>query len=152
MVWSNKLSRLGIFLQPYHVALSGVGKEKLLVRVYLWSVLPVKTGHCQPGQRWRSLIWHQQGQLCSTWLEQWLEQWLDGVLLLQKHCKCLLNKAALICCPEGRELVFAIEGEAIAVGWSLEKCHMFIVRCPERIIVATDHQPLFIILWWQRPQ
>ena len=82
-----------------------------------------------------------------------------GFLLLQKHCKCTLDKAP-ICCPEGWKLVFAgsrfctdaesryapIEGEATAVAWSLEKCHMFIVGCPERIIVATDHQPLVSIL------
>ena len=82
-----------------------------------------------------------------------------GFILLQKHCKCSLGKVP-ICCPEGWKLVFAgsrfctdaesryapVEGEATAVAWSLEKCHMFIMGCPNPIIVATDHQPLVGIL------
>ena len=81
-----------------------------------------------------------------------------GFLLLQRHCKCPLDKAP-ICCQEGWKLVFAgsrfctdaesryapIEGEATAVAWSLQKCHTFIMGCPN-LIVATDHQPLVSIL------
>ena len=77
-----------------------------------------------------------------------------GFLLLQKHCTCPIDRAP-VCCPEGWRLVFAgsrfctdaeqkyapIEGEAAAISWALEKCRMFIVDCPN-IIVVTNHEPL----------
>ena len=77
-----------------------------------------------------------------------------GFLLLQKHCTCAIEKAP-VCCPEGWHLVFAgsrfctdaerryapIEGEAAAISWALEKCRMFILGCPN-VIVVTDHEPL----------
>ena len=77
-----------------------------------------------------------------------------GFLLLQKHCTCPTEKAP-VCCPDGWHIVFAcsrfctdaehryapIEGEAAAIAWSLEKCHLFIIGCPN-VIVVTDHQPL----------
>ena len=34
-----------------------------------------------------------------------------------------------------------IEGEAAAIAWALEKCHIFIMGCPQMIVV-TNHQPL----------
>ena len=34
-----------------------------------------------------------------------------------------------------------IEGEAAAIAWALEKCCMFVLGCPN-IIVVTDHEPL----------
>ena len=34
-----------------------------------------------------------------------------------------------------------IEGEAAAISWALEKCRMFILGCPN-VIVVTDHKPL----------
>ena len=77
-----------------------------------------------------------------------------GFLLLQKHCTCPTEKAP-VCCPDGWHIVFAgsrfctdaerryapIEGEAAAIAWSLEKCRLFIIGCPN-VIVVTDHQPL----------
>ena len=77
-----------------------------------------------------------------------------GFLLLQKHCTCAIDRAP-VCCPEGWRLVFArsrfctdaeqrnapIEGEAAAISCALEKCRMFILGCPN-VIVVTDHEPL----------
>ena len=77
-----------------------------------------------------------------------------GFLLLQKYCSCPLTKAP-VCCPDGWHLVFAgsrfcndaesrytpIEGEAAAIAWALMKCRMFIMGCPN-LIVVTDHAPL----------
>ena len=67
---------------------------------------------------------------------------------------CPTEKAP-VCCPDGWHIVFAgsrfctdaelrcapIEGEAAAIAWSLEKCRLFIIGCPN-VIVVTDHQPL----------
>ena len=72
-----------------------------------------------------------------------------GFLLLQKHCQYTIEKV-LICCPEGWHLIFArsrfcadaerryapTEGEAAAIVWALEKCHMFIMGCPNIIVVT----------------
>ena len=77
-----------------------------------------------------------------------------GFLLLQKYCSCLMTKAP-ICCPDGWRLVFAgsrycndaesryapIEGEASAIAWALNKCRMFVMGCPN-LVVVTDHAPL----------
>ena len=77
-----------------------------------------------------------------------------GFLLLQKYCSCTIDKAP-VCCPEGWCLIFAgsrfciyaecryapIEGEAAAIAWALEKCCMFVMGCPNCIVV-TDHKPL----------
>ena len=77
-----------------------------------------------------------------------------GFLLLQKHCICAIDRAR-VCCPEGWCLVFAgsrfwtnteqryapIEGEAAAISWALEKCLMFILGCPN-VIVVTNHEPV----------
>ena len=77
-----------------------------------------------------------------------------GFLLLQEHCSCAINRAP-ICCPDGWHLIFAgsrfcidaerryvpIEGEAAAIAWALKKCRLFIMGCPN-LIVVTDHEPL----------
>ena len=81
-----------------------------------------------------------------------------GFLLLQKYCKCPLPEAPN-CCPTGWHLVYAgsrttlpaesryapIEGESLAVAWSLKKCKSFVLGC-ENLIVVTDHKPLLHIL------
>ena len=81
-----------------------------------------------------------------------------GYLLLQKFCKCSLEKAPL-CCPHGWKLVFAgsrftkgaetryapTEGEALAVAWALNHAHIFTKGCPG-LIISTDHKPLLGIL------
>ena len=83
----------------------------------------------------------------------WSKQGM-GFLLLQKYCSCPLTKAP-VCCPEGWHLVFAgsrfctdaesryapIEGEASAIAWALNKCRMYVVGCPN-LLVVTDHAPL----------
>ena len=77
-----------------------------------------------------------------------------GYLLLQKHCPCPLDKMP-ICCNDGWKLVYAgsrftkkseqgyapLEGEALAVSWSLEHARTFILGCPN-LTVVTDHKPL----------
>ena len=81
-----------------------------------------------------------------------------GYLLLQKFCKCAIDKAPL-CCPQGWKLVFAgsrftkgaetryapTEGEAMAVAWALNHAHIFTKGCPQ-LIISTDHKPLLGIL------
>lgn len=83
----------------------------------------------------------------------WSKQGM-GFLLLQKYCSCPMTKAP-VCCPDGWRLVFAgsrfcneaesryapIEGEATAIAWALAKCRMFIMGCPN-LVVVTDHAPL----------
>ena len=81
-----------------------------------------------------------------------------GYLLLQQYCECKSNKAPL-CCKEGWKLVFAgsrvtrgaecnyapIEGEALAVAWSLEHARMFVLGCG-KLRISTDHKPLIGLL------
>ena len=77
-----------------------------------------------------------------------------GFLLLQKYCSCTTDKSP-VCCSEGWRLVFAssrfciiaecryapIDGEAAAIAWALEKYRMFVMGCPNLLVVA-DHEPL----------
>ena len=81
-----------------------------------------------------------------------------GFMLFQKYCQCSTEKAP-ICCSDGWRLVYAgsrfctdaesryapIEGEATSIAWALDKCRLFVLGCPELIIV-TDHEPLKGIL------
>ena len=81
-----------------------------------------------------------------------------GFLLLQKSCSCDIEKAP-VSCPEGWCLIFAgsrfcidarrryatIKGEATVITWALEKCHMFLMFCPNLILV-TDHETLKVLL------
>ena len=82
-----------------------------------------------------------------------------GFLLLQKYCDCTNLGKAPVCGPGHWKLVFAgsrflkdpetryapIEGEALAVVFSLEQCRVFVLGCPN-LIVTTDHRPLVPIL------
>ena len=77
-----------------------------------------------------------------------------GFLLLQKYCTCPTEKVP-VCCSDGWDIVFAgsrfctdaerqyapIEGKAAAITWALGKCRIFVMGCPQMIVV-TDHQPL----------
>ena len=77
-----------------------------------------------------------------------------GFTLLQKFCNCAIENAPT-CCANGYKIVFAgsrfttesesryapIEGEALAVAYALEKCRMFVIGCPNLILVV-DHKPL----------
>ena len=76
-----------------------------------------------------------------------------GFFLLQKHCSCPERKPT--CCKDGWKLVFAgsrflkpneqgwapVEGEALAVVYSLEKARYYVLGCKD-LIIATDHNPL----------
>ena len=83
-----------------------------------------------------------------------------GYFLQQKHCSCALPKGGLpSCCDTGWRVVLAgsrflsaaeknyvaIEGEALAIAWSLEQTKYFTMGCPD-LIVVTDHKPLVRLL------
>ena len=87
--------------------------------------------------------------VCSDWSKDGI-----GFVLLQKHCSCDLSSAP-VCCPTGWKTIFAgsrftspaesryapIEGEALALGYALEKCKMFLLGC-KQFLAVVDHQPL----------
>ena len=99
------------------------------------------------------VIWYWNINRMTCLAPDWSKDGM-GFLLLQKHCTCPTEKAP-VCCPDGWHIVFAgsrfctdaerryapIEGEAAAIACSLEKCRLFIIGCPN-VIVVTDHQPL----------
>ena len=76
-----------------------------------------------------------------------------GYFLLQKHCSCLRGMPD--CCNNGWKVTLAgsrflrgaevryaaIEGEALAVAWSLEQTRYFTQGCKD-LMVVTDHKPL----------
>lgn len=80
-----------------------------------------------------------------------------GFLLLQKYCNCPGRSPT--CCRSGWKLVLAgsrfttgaesryapVEGEALAVGYALEKSKYFVLGC-EDLVIAVDHAPLVKIL------
>ena len=80
-----------------------------------------------------------------------------GYFLLQKHCSCTSDLPD--CCPDGWRITIAgsrflqsaeeryapIEGEALAVAWSLEQTCFFTLGCNDLLIV-TDHKPLVKLL------
>ena len=76
-----------------------------------------------------------------------------GFFLSQKHCNCL--NLSPDCCKDGWRITLAgsrflrsaetryapVEGEALAIAWSLEQTRYFTQGC-DRLIVVTDHKPL----------
>ena len=80
-----------------------------------------------------------------------------GYFLLQKHCQCASTTPE--CCTDGWKITLAgsrflspaeqryapVEGEALAVAWSLEQTKYFTQGCT-KLIVVTDHKPLVKIL------
>ena len=80
-----------------------------------------------------------------------------GYYLLQKHCNCTTELPD--CCPGGWRITLAgsrflqsaeeryapIEGEALAVAWSLEQTRFFSLGCDD-LLVVTDHKPLVKLL------
>ena len=80
-----------------------------------------------------------------------------GYFLLQKHCQCASRTPE--CCIDGWKITLAgsrflssaeqryapVEGEALAVAWSLEQTKYFTQGCT-KLIVVTDHKPLVKIL------
>ena len=80
-----------------------------------------------------------------------------GFRLIQKNCSC--DSESPNCCPDGWGLVFAsgrfltsaesrysaIEGEALASAWAMDKAKYFLLGC-ESFLLATDHKPLLGVL------
>ena len=76
-----------------------------------------------------------------------------GYFLAQKHCDCPCRSYG--CCPDGWKITLAgsrfltpaeknyaaVEGEALAVAWSLEQTRFFTMGCND-LIVTVDHKPL----------
>ena len=77
-----------------------------------------------------------------------------GFVVLQQWCDCsTLERPA--CCPNGWKLALcgsrfltpteqryaAVEGEALAIVWALQKARLFLLGCPN-LEVITDHRPL----------
>ena len=76
-----------------------------------------------------------------------------GYVLLQKHCRC--TGMLPDCCSDGWRITLAgsrflsstesryaaVEGEALAIAWSLEQTRYFTQGCAS-LIVVTDHKPL----------
>ena len=50
-------------------------------------------------------------------------------------------KAGSSFCTDAEQGYAPVEGEAMAISWALEKCRMFILGCPN-VIVVTDHEQL----------
>ena len=77
-----------------------------------------------------------------------------GFILLQKHCSCDMSLAP-VCCSTGWKTIYmgsrfthaseanlpAIEGEAVALEFALNKCKMFLLGC-DNFLAVTDHKPL----------
>ena len=80
-----------------------------------------------------------------------------GFCLLQKTCTC--KDLTPTCCKQGWKLVFCgsrftspaesryspVEGETLAVAWSLRKARYYVAGC-EGLIIAVDHKPLLGLL------
>ena len=80
-----------------------------------------------------------------------------GFLLTQKQCLC--SKIDPYCCSGGWKVVLAgsrftkgaesryapVEGEALAVVWSLEAARHYTLGNP-KLVIATDHKPLLKVL------
>ena len=76
-----------------------------------------------------------------------------GFFLSQKHCDCVSMSPG--CCKSGWKITLAgsrflkpaetryapIEGEALAIAWSLEQTKYFTQGC-DNLLVVTDHKPL----------
>ena len=76
-----------------------------------------------------------------------------GFWLFQKHCQCPADIP--FCCPTGWKISLVgsrfthtaesryapIEGEALAVAYSLDKARFFVLGC-KNLVIAVDHKPL----------
>ena len=99
-------------------------------------------------------IFDPEKQTCLR--PDWSRQGI-GYFLLQKHCTC--TNGLPDCCPDGWKITLAgsrfltpteqryapIEGEALAVAWSLEQTRYFTQGC-RKLLIVTDHKPLVKIL------
>ena len=76
-----------------------------------------------------------------------------GFFLSQKHCNCSSSSPG--CCNNGWRIVLAgsrflrpaetryapVEGEALAIAWSLEQTKYFTMGC-DNLLIVTDHKPM----------
>ncbi|KAK3889447.1 hypothetical protein Pcinc_006555 [Petrolisthes cinctipes] len=97
--------------------------------------------------------WHGPTVVVTDWSKVGI-----GFVVLQQHCSCHLKEAPF-CCKSGwrlalfgsRHLTSAeagyapVEGEVLAVAWCLRKARLFLLGCPN-LIVITDHRPLVKLL------
>ena len=81
-----------------------------------------------------------------------------GYMLSQKYCDCVSDRS-FGCCADGWKITLAgsrflhqaeknyapVEGEALAVAWSLEQTKYFTLGCND-LVVVTDHKPLTKLL------
>ena len=81
-----------------------------------------------------------------------------GFVILQQYCNCTSIDTPF-CCRDGWKIALcgsrfltpaesgyaAVEGEALAVTWCLQKARLFLLGCPNLTIV-TDHRPLVKLL------
>ena len=81
-----------------------------------------------------------------------------GFVVLQQHCSCNTAETPF-CCKGGWKLALcgsrhltsaeagyaAVEGETLAIVWCLRKARLFLLGCPNLLIV-TDHRPLVGLL------
>ena len=81
-----------------------------------------------------------------------------GFVVLQQYCTCV-SPDSPFCCKGGWRLALCgsrhltkaeaayapVEGEALAVAWCLRKARLFLLGCPNLVIV-TDHRPLVGLL------
>ena len=109
--------------------------------------LPLQTDHCKKG----IMTFDTNQVICLA--PDWSKEVMD-FLLLQKYCTCPTEKAQ-VCCPEGWCNVFvdirpctdaecwyaSIEVKTVVIAWALDKSDIFIMGCPD-IIVVTDRQSL----------
>ena len=79
-------------------------------------------------------------------------------MLSQKYCDCVSDRS-FGCCADGWKITLAgsrflhqaeknyapVEGEALAVAWSLEQTKYFTLGCND-LVVVTDHKPLTKLL------
>ena len=77
-----------------------------------------------------------------------------GFVVLQKYCSCASSDAPF-CCRNGWRLALCgsrhltsaeagyapVEGEALVVAWCLRKARLFLLGCPNLVLI-TDHRPL----------
>lgn len=81
-----------------------------------------------------------------------------GFIILQQYCDCSARDAPF-CCKSGWRLALCgsrhltpaetsyapVEGEALAVAWCLRKVRLFLLVCPNLVII-TEHRPLVKLL------
>ena len=81
-----------------------------------------------------------------------------GFVVLQQYCACVSAESPF-CCKGGWRLALCgsrhltaaevgyapVEGEALAVAWCLRKARLFLLGCPNLVLV-TDHRPLVGLL------